>query len=845
MLDTLGYASLDDLIDAVVPAKIRMQQPLDLPAERPEEDVLATLREMAAANEVFRSYIGMGYSGCFTPPVILRNILENPGWYTAYTPYQAEISQGRLEALLSYQTVVSDLTGLEIANASLLDEGTAAAEAMTMTIAQSRRKGVTTYLVDQACHPQTIAVVRTRAAARGIHVEVGDADAFQFADDTVGALVQYPTTTGAIPDYRDLCVRAHAAGALITVATDLLALTLLSPPGEWGADIAVGNSQRFGVPMGYGGPHAAFFATREEFKRVIPGRIIGVTHDSRGAQALRMALQTREQHIRRDKATSNVCTAQVLLAVVAGAYAVYHGPDGLRRIANRVHGLTSLLAEGIGRIDGVTLAHDTYFDTLCVQTDEARAAAIHEAARARRMNLREVSPTTIGISLDETTGPGDVEDLLAVVAGTERSSSGLDDLTPASHGIPDAFARTTPFLTHEVFSRYQSETEMLRYLKRLEDRDMSLTSTMIPLGSCTMKLNATTEMIPVTWTEFGGLHPFAPREQAEGYGRLFADLESKLAEITGFAAISLQPNAGSQGEFAGLLAIRSYHHARGDEHRTVCLIPKSAHGTNPASAVMAGMRVVVVATDQDGNIDMTDLRAKAEQHQAELGALMVSARAWRAGVHGRRQPQRHGRPVPPGRRGRRCVPPEFAQDVLHPARRRRSGRWPHRGCRASRALPPGSSGGGARHRRLTRTGVVRSVGQLVHSAHLLGVLAAHGRRGSHRSHQDRDSQRQLHRETPRGTFRVVVRRRERTDRPRVHPRGQTIQAISGCRRRGHRETFDGLRFPRPDHFVPGCRNPHGGADRERVPRRARPVLRRHDRDSRGDPGNRTGHRRSR
>ncbi|MCZ6918037.1 MAG: aminomethyl-transferring glycine dehydrogenase [Gemmatimonadetes bacterium] len=625
MLATLGYSSVDDLIDAVVPANIRMKQPLNLPVEQPEEYVLATLRKMAAANGVFRSYIGMGYSGCITPPVILRNILENPGWYTAYTPYQAEISQGRLEALLNYQTVVSDLTGLDIANASLLDEGTAAAEAMTMTIAQNRKKGPTTYLVDQACHPQTIAVVRTRAAARGIHVEVGDADTFQFGEDTVGALVQYPTTTGEIRDYRGLCERAHAAGALVTAATDLLALTMLTPPGEWGADVAVGNSQRFGVPMGYGGPHAAFFATRDEFKRVLPGRIIGVTHDSHGARALRMALQTREQHIRRDKATSNVCTAQVLLAVIAGAYATYHGPDGLRRIAKRVHGLTLLLAEGLRRVEHVTMVHDTYFDTLCIDTEQALASAIHETARAHKMNLRQISPTRIGISLDETTGPDDVVELLDVFAGSERASIGLDDLTPvASHGIPAALARTTPFLTHEVFSRYQSETEMLRYLKRLEDRDMSLTSTMIPLGSCTMKLNATTEMIPVTWAEFGGLHPFAPREQAEGYRQMFADLESQLAEITGFAAISLQPNAGSQGEFAGLLAIRGYHMARGDEHRTVCLIPKSAHGTNPASAVMAGMRVVVVHTDPDGNIDVDDLRAKAKRHQSELGALMVT-----------------------------------------------------------------------------------------------------------------------------------------------------------------------------------------------------------------------------
>ncbi|MCH6547183.1 MAG: aminomethyl-transferring glycine dehydrogenase, partial [Gemmatimonadetes bacterium] len=625
MLRVLGYDSLDDLIDAVVPANIRSDRPLALPDAEPEESVLATLRAMADRNIITRSYIGMGYSDCITPPVILRNILENPGWYTSYTPYQAEISQGRLEALLNFQTAVSDLTGLEIANASLLDEGTAAAEAMNMTFSLSRKKDGATFLIDEACHPQTIAVLQTRADARRINVKVGRADNFEFGEDVIGVLVQYPTTYGEIRDYRGFCDRAHEAGALVTVATDLLSLTMLAAPGEWGADIAVGNSQRFGVPLGYGGPHAAFFATKEQYKRPIPGRIIGVTHDSSGNQAFRMALQTREQHIRRDKATSNVCTAQVLLAVIAGMYAVYHGQEGLIRIAKRVHTLTALLATGLRKLDGIRVVHDMYFDTLCVELDGKQATKIHEAARARRMNLRSVSANRIGISLDETTRPEDVRELLEVFAGGEKLEYDLDTLEPAAgEGIPSGLGRETPFLTHEVFSRYRSETEMLRYLKTLEDRDISLTSSMIPLGSCTLKLNATTEMIPVTWAEFGKLHPFAPQDQAQGYQAMFDELEADLAEITGFDAISLQPNAGSQGEFSGLLAIHAYHQAGGDLHRDVCLIPKSAHGTNPASAVMAGMRVVVVQTDDLGNIDVDDLRAKAEEHKDDLAALMVT-----------------------------------------------------------------------------------------------------------------------------------------------------------------------------------------------------------------------------
>jgi glycine dehydrogenase len=564
----------------------------------------------------------MGYHDCITPTVIQRNVLENPGWYTAYTPYQAEIAQGRLEALLNFQTMVSDLTGLAIANASLLDEGTAAAEAMHLTAAATRHEGELTYLVDAGCHPQTIAVVRTRAAVRGIEVVVADPASFDFRRGNVmGALIQYPATDGAIRDYRPLCEAAHDAGALVTAATDLLALTLLAPPGEWGADIAVGNSQRFGVPLGYGGPHAAFFATRDEFKRLLPGRIIGVSKDRAGRTGLRMALQTREQHIRREKATSNVCTAQVLLAVVAAMYAVYHGPEGLRRIARRVHAHTAALAAALEKL-GYRLAYPNFFDTLAVEVSPEALPRIIEVARLKQINLRTLSQTRIGVALDETVTDADVVNVIeAFAAGVDKGPASLRE-APAT--IPESLARTSPFCTHPVFNAHHSETEMLRYLKRLEDRDLSLTAAMIPLGSCTMKLNATTEMVPISWRGFNALHPFAPRAQAQGYATLFRQLEEWLAEITGFAKVSLQPNAGSQGEFAGLLVIRAYHRHRGEAHRTTCLIPQSAHGTNPASAVMAGMKVVVVKTDAQGNIDVADLEAKAKEHRDTLGALMVT-----------------------------------------------------------------------------------------------------------------------------------------------------------------------------------------------------------------------------
>ncbi|MFN2384180.1 MAG: aminomethyl-transferring glycine dehydrogenase [Gemmatimonadota bacterium] len=627
MLQVLGFASLDALTDAVVPPDIRLGRALALPAGISEHAALAELRELAGRNVCARSWIGMGYHGCLTPPVILRNILENPGWYTAYTPYQAEIAQGRMEALLAFQTMVADLTALPIANASLLDEGTAAAEAMALSLYAARGTVDPMFIVDAQCHPQTIAVVQTRAAARGIEVVVAEALDAALDDRVIGVLVQYPTTEGEVRDYRPLCDRAHAAGALVTVATDLLALTRLAPPGAWGADIAVGNSQRFGVPLGYGGPHAAFFATREEHRRVIPGRIIGVTRDAAGGEALRMALQTREQHIRKEKATSNVCTAQVLLAVVAGMYAVWHGPDGLERIARRVHGLAARLAAGFSRSgagSGGRLVHAAFFDTVCVELDAARARDILAAAAARGINLRPLSATRLSVALDETTTPEDVVELLEIFAGDAGNGAGGEEPGARRAAIPAALERETPLLTHPVFHRYHSETEMLRYLKRLENRDFSLAHGMIPLGSCTMKLNATAEMIPVTWPELGGLHPFAPREQAVGYRELFDQLEAWLAEITGFARVSLQPNAGSQGEFAGLLVIRAWHAARGEPHRTACLIPQSAHGTNPASAAMAGMSIVPVRTDVQGNIDLADLEAKAAAHADTLGAIMVT-----------------------------------------------------------------------------------------------------------------------------------------------------------------------------------------------------------------------------
>ncbi len=628
MLDVLGFSTLDELIDRAIPPAIRLNHPLKLPAAQSEYAALGNLKDMAAKNKVFRSFIGMGYHDCITPPVIQRNILENPGWYTAYTPYQAEIAQGRLEALLNFQTMIIDLTGLEIANASLLDEGTAAAEAMSMSYGLCKTKA-NAFFVSQNCHPQTIAVVQTRAKPLGIEVIVGDHLTFECDRQIFGALLQYPATDGQICDYREFIDKVHAVGGLVTVAADLLSLTLLTPPGEFGADIAVGSTQRFGVPLGYGGPHAAYFATREAYKRQVPGRIVGVSKDSRGKPALRLALQTREQHIRRDKATSNICTAQVLLAAIASMYAVYHGPEGLKQIARRIHQLTLILAAGLERL-GYKIGPKPFFDTLRVELGLHNPEAIFAAAQERSINLRPLAANVIGITLNETTTMQDVVDLLEIfadagVAGIPRLPFDTDALIKAAR--PDfepPFARTSSYLTNPVFNRYHSETELLRYLHRLQAKDLSLTTSMIPLGSCTMKLNATAEMIPVTWPEFGKIHPFAPRSQTQGYQMLFQQLEEWLAEITGFAGISLQPNAGSQGEYAGLLVIRNYHEHRGEGHRQVCLIPESAHGTNPASAVMAGLKVVAVACDDRGNVDLDDLQAKAQKHSQELAALMIT-----------------------------------------------------------------------------------------------------------------------------------------------------------------------------------------------------------------------------
>ncbi|MFZ1073587.1 MAG: aminomethyl-transferring glycine dehydrogenase [Verrucomicrobiia bacterium] len=615
MLAQIGFKSLDDLIDAAVPGKIRLGKKLDLPAARGEFEALAALKHIASENKVFRSFIGQGYYDTVTPPVIQRNVLENPGWYTQYTPYQAEISQGRLEALLNFQTMVADLTALDIANASLLDEATAAAEAMTMC--HSLKDGRSVFFVSEHCHPQTIEVVQTRAKALGIEIAVGDHEKFQFSEKVFGALVQYPDTFGAIHDYTGFVGQARAAGALVIVATDLLALTLVKPPGEFGADIAVGSAQRFGVPLGYGGPHAAFFATRDEFKRHMPGRIVGVSKDSRGKPALRLALQTREQHIRREKATSNVCTAQALLANMASLYACYHGPEGLKKIAEQVHRLTQLLAAGLEQL-GLRVLTKEFFDTVRVELTDQSVSSFFKAAEERRMNFRIIDEKSIGISLDETTSIKDVYEIWDIFGADRKATFAV----MAKNGI--AFARTSAFLQHSVFNRYHSETEMLRYIKRLESRDLSLTASMIPLGSCTMKLNAAAEMFPISWPEFAKIHPFAPLKQARGYRTLFQQLEDWLAEITGFAGVSLQPNAGAQGEYTGLLVIRAWHESRGEGHRNICLIPTSAHGTNPASAVMAGLKVVAVACDKEGNIDVADLRAKADAHKNALACLMVT-----------------------------------------------------------------------------------------------------------------------------------------------------------------------------------------------------------------------------
>ena len=627
MIKAIGVANLDQLIDETVPANIRRQNPIQVPAAQTEHAYLRDLQSLAAKNKVFKSYIGLGYYNTITPSVIARNIFQNPGWYTQYTPYQAEIAQGRLEALLNFQTMVSDLTGMEIANASLLDEGTAAAEAMSLFFGQKnkRNKGeaIKAFLVSDQVLPQTIAVLESRAEPLGIDVQVMPVSEFELNDDVFGVMLQYPAANGAVEDYRALTTEANSKKIFVTVAADLLALTLLTPPGEWGADAVVGNTQRFGVPMGYGGPHAAYFACRDQFKRSLPGRIIGVSVDQRGKPALRMALQTREQHIRREKATSNICTAQALLAIMASMYAAWHGPKGLRAIATRVHTFAQLLA-GTAKNLGYELESDYFFDTISIKVDPATRDAIHRAALAAEVNLYYTA-TTVQVSIDETTTTEDVEQLASILSvDLVQDTAAVLGAESEATSVPAALVRQTDYLTHPVFSSYQTETEMMRYIKRLENRDLSLTHSMIPLGSCTMKLNAASELMPVSWPEFANLHPFVPKDQAAGYYQLFDELERWLSDITGFTACSLQPNSGAQGEYSGLLTIRAYHHAKGDDHRNVAIIPDSAHGTNPASAVMAGMKVVVVKCDEEGNIDIEDLKAKAVEYADTLSCLMVT-----------------------------------------------------------------------------------------------------------------------------------------------------------------------------------------------------------------------------
>src|SRR5690554_3468246 len=626
MLQTIGAKSLDELIDKTVPGNIRLKQALNLPAALSEVDYLKKMKQVASKNKVFKSYIGQGYYDVQLPSVILRNVLENPGWYTQYTPYQAEIAQGRLQALLNFQTAVIDLTGMEIANASLLDEATAAAEAMFMQYNLRKNKDANTFFVSEDIFPQTLDVLHTRSESYGIKLKIGNHQNIEFTEDIFGAIVQYPAATGEVFDYKTFADTLHSKSITLGVIADIMSLALLTPPGEWGADVVVGSTQRFGVPMGFGGPHAAYFATKDSYKRNIPGRIIGVTIDAENNYALRMALQTREQHIRRDKASSNICTAQALLAIMAGFYTVYHGPKGIKKIANRIHSITVLLVKALTEL-GYKIENKSFFDTITIQAGNL-IESIHAESINQEINLRYDSSTTVGISIDETTTIEDIKSLIKVFAKVKgKGNNEVDILSLAENlnsSIPHSLQRDSSFLTHPIFNSYHSEHEMLRYIKSLEAKDLSLCHSMIPLGSCTMKLNATTEMVPVTWARFGGLHPFAPADQTTGYMQLINELNDWLCEITGFAKMSFQPNSGAQGEYAGLMVIRAYHESRGDHHRNVVLIPASAYGTNPASASMAGMNVVVVKCDDRGNIDVSDLREKAIQHADNLSCLMVT-----------------------------------------------------------------------------------------------------------------------------------------------------------------------------------------------------------------------------
>ena len=839
MLSELGLSSLDQLVDSTVPQPIRLKKELALDAPLTEQEILADLSDLAARNRIFRSYLGMGYHDCITPAVIRRTILENPGWYTQYTPYQAEIAQGRLEALLNFQTMVIDLTGLEIANASVLDEATAAAEAMALCrrVLEPKARG-NVFFVSNRCHPQTIEVVRGRAGPLEIEVVVGDHESYDFSPPAFGVLLQYPTTDGEVLDYAPFCRKAHEEGTLVAVAADLLSLTLLRPPGEFGADVAVGNSQRFGVPLGYGGPHAAFMATRDAYKRQLPGRLAGVSKDSSGRSAIRLALQTREQHIRRDKATSNLCTSQVLLAVIASMYAIYHGPEGLRRIARRLHQQASAFAGALEEL-GFERRVGLFFDTLRVSSGPLSQVEVLERARQRRINLRTFDNGDVGIALDETVSVRDLNDLWEVFGGRPeaapfRSEAGGDEAAPANEAAratespdeyPEPHRRATEFLMQTVFRRYHCETEMLRYMKRLESRDMSLTYSMIPLGSCTMKLNAAAEMYPISYPGFASIHPFAPIEQTAGYQELFRRIGKMLCELTGFPAVSLMPNAGAQGEYAGLLTIRAYHASRGESGRNVCLIPVSAHGTNPASAVMAGLTVVPVGCDAQGNIDIADLRAKAGSHRSRLAALMVTYPS----THGVFEEgirefceiahEAGGQVYLDGANMNAlvglCRPAEFGADLCH-LNLHKTFCIPHGGggpgmgpiCVASHLAPflprhPFAPVGGERGIGPVSEAPWGSAGILPISYAYLAMMGAAGLKPS---------------------LPGVVQGERRPRGARVH-RGSEALEILGEHRRGRRgEASDGLRLPRPDDVLARGRHPDDRADGERAAGGAGPLL---------------------
>ena len=849
MLAKVGVADLDELIDRTVPHDVRQREPMELPTLGPRLTDYDELLEMARSNRLAVSMIGMGYHQTITPAVIRRNVFENPGWYTAYTPYQPEISQGRLEALLNFQTMVSELTAMDLANASLLDEATAAAEAMTLLHRVSRGRQGDRFAVDEACHPQTIAVVEARAEPIGLEVVVCDPVSADL-EGVFGLLVQYPGTTGAIPDLRSLIERSHGSDTLVAVAADPLALCVLTPPGEMGADVVVGSTQRFGVPMSFGGPHAAYIAVREAYQRALPGRLVGVSRDSAGRQALRLALQTREQHIRREKATSNICTSQVLLAVMASMYAIHHGPEGLSRIALRVNRVAAILAHGL-RENGIEIVHDQFFDTVCIRVP-GRADKVIAVALANGVNLRRVDADTVAASVDERTTPADLEAVWKAF-GYRADFRILDRIVDDPR--PVEYRRTTPVLSHPIFSAFRSETELVRYMRRLVNRDIALDRSMIPLGSCTMKLNAATEMEPVSWPELANIHPFAPLEQTVGYQRLIDQLEHWLAEITGFAAVSLQPNSGAQGELAGLLAIRAYHRSRGDTGRDVCLIPSSAHGTNAASAVMAGMRVMVVDCDDMGNVDVDDLKRKAVDHSDALAALMITYPSTHgvfetAVRHICEVVHEHGGQVyldganlnamvglGPARPVRcRCQPHQPAQDVLHPPRRRGSRGRAHRRGRAPdpvHAQPPVGPGRGAADRARSDRGCTLGLGG--HPGHPVDVHPHDGLRGSAEGHRDRHPQRQLRGGPVERCLSDPLHRLGGVRGPRVHHRHPGAPRHLRHHGRRHRQAVDRLRLPCPDHELPGGGDADDRAHRVGGQSRAGPVLRRDAGHRRGGP----------